>query len=81
MNKLKTIPKMDPLKLLEIAAVSMGLLGAYLLSAFQSPIAFYIWTLSNPVFFYFTIRRKEYWMSLVWIAYFISSLMGIIMWK
>jgi hypothetical protein len=80
MNKLKTY-KIDSLKLLEIAAVLMGLSGAFVLSAFKSPLAFLLWTISNPVFLYFTIKRKEYWMSLVWICYLTTSIIGIIMWK
>lgn len=80
MNKIKTY-QIDSLKLLEIAAVTMGLLGAFILSAFQSPTAFLLWLISNPVFLYFTIKRKEYWMSLVWVMYLTTSIMGIIMWK
>jgi hypothetical protein len=80
MNKLKTY-KIDSLKLLEIAAVMMGLSGAYIQSAMKSPLAFYIWAISNPVFLYFAIKRKEYYMAVVWIAYFISSIVGILMWK
>jgi hypothetical protein len=81
MNKLKMNLKIDSLKLLEITAVLMGLSGAYIQSTIKSPLAFYIWAISNPIFLYFTIKRKEYYMSLVWIAYFISSIMGIIIWK
>lgn len=81
MNKFKTIPKIDHYKLLEIAAVLMGLTGAYIQSTMKSPLAFYIWAISNPVFLYFAIKRKEYYMAIVWIAYFISSILGIIMWK
>ena len=80
MNKLKTY-KIDSLKLLEIAAVLMGLSGAFVLSAFKSPLAFLLWTISNPIFLYFTIRRNEYWMSTVWVMYLSTSIIGIIMWK
>ena len=81
MNKLKMDLKIDSYKLLEIAAVLMGLSGAYIQSTMKSPLAFYIWAISNPIFLYFTIKRKEYYMAAVWIAYFISSILGIIMWK
>lgn len=81
MNKLKTnLPKIDHYKILEIAAVVMGLSGAFILSAFQSPIAFLLWTISNPVFLYFTIKRKEYWMSSVWGFYLFTSILGILNW-
>jgi hypothetical protein len=80
MNKLKSY-KIDSLKLLEIGAVLMGLSGAFILSVFKSPLAFLIWSISNPVFLYFTIRRKEYYMSLVWVAYFTSSILGIMSWN
>ena len=73
--------KTDSLKLLEIAAVLMGLSGAFVLSAFKSPLAFLLWTFSNPIFLYFTIKRKEYWMSTVWVMYLATSMIGIIMWK
>ncbi|MDP1551460.1 MAG: hypothetical protein Q8M06_00405 [Methanobacteriaceae archaeon] len=81
MNKLKMDLKTDSLKLLEIAAVLMGLSGAFVLSAFKSPLAFLLWTFSNPIFLYFTIKRKEYWMSTVWVMYLATSMIGIIMWK
>jgi hypothetical protein len=79
MNKLKTY-KIDSLKVLEIAAVLMGLSGAFILSAFKSPIAFLLWMICNPVFLYFTLKRKEYWMSMVWVFYFISSILGVLNW-